>query len=114
MVCDFEFNTESIFCVFVYLILGDGTVNFAEFVNILEKMSEESYETSAEEEERELRDAFRIFDKHNRGYITASDLRAVLRCLGKNLDEDESNDNFSCSTNFELVNFNDYHSNNFS
>lgn len=31
-----------------------------------------------------------MFDKHNRGYITASDLRAVLQCLGEDLDEDES------------------------
>lgn len=73
---------------------GDGTVSFNEFVDILEKMSEESCESSAEDEERELRDAFRVFDKHNRGYITASDLRAVLRCLGEDLREDESNLNY--------------------
>lgn len=53
-------------------------------------MSEESFGTSAEDEERELRDAFHVFDKHNRGYITASDLRAVLRCLGEDLVENES------------------------
>lgn len=46
--------------------------------------------TSAEQEERELRDAFRVFDKHNRGYICASDLRAVLQCLGEDLSEEES------------------------
>lgn len=45
---------------------------------------------SREEEEKELRDAFRVFDKHNRGYITASDLRAVLQCLGEDLSEEES------------------------
>lgn len=43
-----------------------------------------------EQEERELRDAFRVFDKHNRGYISASDLRAVLQCLGEDLSEEES------------------------
>lgn len=69
---------------------GDGTVNFEEFVDILERMSEESYTSSAEDEERELRDAFRVFDKHNRGFITASDLRAVLGCLGENLCESDS------------------------
>ena len=46
--------------------------------------------SSAEQEERELRDAFRVFDKHNRGYICASDLRAVLQCLGEDLSEEES------------------------
>ena len=45
---------------------------------------------SREDEEKELRDAFRVFDKHNRGYITASDLRAVLQCLGEDLSEEES------------------------
>lgn len=53
-------------------------------------MTDATAESSADQEERELRDAFRVFDKHNRGYITASDLRAVLQCLGEDLDEDES------------------------
>ena len=77
----------------MYLIqisLGDGNVSFEEFVDILSNITDCSAETSADQEERELRDAFRVFDKHNRGYITASDLRAVLQCLGEDLDEDES------------------------
>lgn len=69
---------------------GDGNVSFEEFVDILSNMTDTTTETSADQEERELRDAFRVFDKHNRGYITASDLRAVLQCLGEDLDEDES------------------------
>lgn len=69
---------------------GDGNVSFEEFVEILSNMTDATAETSADQEERELRDAFRVFDKHNRGYITASDLRAVLQCLGEDLDEDES------------------------
>lgn len=56
-------------------------------------MTDATAESSADQEERELRDAFRVFDKHNRGYITASDLRAVLQCLGEDLDEDESMEN---------------------
>lgn len=78
------------FLMRISYFVGDGTVSFEEFVDILEKMTEESCESSAEDEERELRDAFRVFDKHNRGYITASDLRQVLRCLGEDLREDES------------------------
>lgn len=65
-------------------------MSFEEFVNILSNMTDATAESSADQEERELRDAFRVFDKHNRGYITASDLRAVLQCLGEDLDEDES------------------------
>lgn len=70
--------------------IGDGNVSFEEFVDILSNITDATAETSSDQEERELRDAFRVFDKHNRGYITASDLRAVLQCLGEDLDEDES------------------------
>lgn len=71
---------------------GDGNVSFEEFVDILSNMTYEDKSglSSADQEERELRDAFRVFDKHNRGYITASDLRAVLQCLGEDLDEEDS------------------------
>lgn len=70
---------------------GDGIVSFEEFVDIMSTMTTDTPSLSAaDQEERELRDAFRVFDKHNRGYITASDLRAVLQCLGEDLDEDES------------------------
>lgn len=74
----------------LHCISGDGNVSFEEFVDILSNMTDATAESSADQEERELRDAFRVFDKHNRGYITASDLRAVLQCLGEDLDEDES------------------------
>ncbi|XP_075157282.1 uncharacterized protein LOC142230524 [Haematobia irritans] len=73
---------------------GDGNVSFEEFVDILSNMAYEDKSglPAADQEERELRDAFRVFDKHNRGYITASDLRAVLQCLGEDLDEEEIED----------------------
>ncbi|KOB73237.1 Uncharacterized protein OBRU01_11021, partial [Operophtera brumata] len=86
---------------------GDGTITKEELgrvmrslgqfarVEELQDMLQESMSgagggtSSAEQEERELRDAFRVFDKHNRGYICASDLRAVLQCLGEDLSEEE-------------------------
>uniref|UniRef100_A0A1A9UW47 EF-hand domain-containing protein n=1 Tax=Glossina austeni TaxID=7395 RepID=A0A1A9UW47_GLOAU len=73
---------------------GDGNVSFEEFVDILSNMAYEDKSglSVADQEERELRDAFRVFDKHNRGYITASDLRAVLQCLGEDLDEEDIED----------------------
>ncbi|XP_012523492.1 calmodulin isoform X2 [Monomorium pharaonis] len=73
---------------------GDGNVSFEEFVEIVSNIGGAS--TAAppdqDQEEQELRDAFRVFDKHNRGYITASDLRAVLQCLGEDLSEEEIED----------------------
>ncbi|KAK4878432.1 hypothetical protein RN001_010938 [Aquatica leii] len=69
---------------------GDGNVSFEEFVEIAWSAGAgRDHVISTEEEEKELRDAFRVFDKHNRGYITPSDLRAVLQCLGEDLSEEE-------------------------
>ncbi|XP_018398782.1 PREDICTED: calmodulin-like [Cyphomyrmex costatus] len=73
---------------------GDGNVSFEEFVEIVSNIGGASTTASTDQhqEEQELRDAFRVFDKHNRGYITASDLRAVLQCLGEDLSEEEIED----------------------
>ncbi|XP_050450202.1 calmodulin-like isoform X2 [Cataglyphis hispanica] len=72
---------------------GDGNVSFEEFVEIVSNIGANTAAPSdQDQEEQELRDAFRVFDKHNRGYITASDLRAVLQCLGEDLSEEEIED----------------------
>lgn len=73
---------------------GDGSFSFEEFVEIVSNMGANSSDSAptADQEEKELRDAFRVFDKHNRGYIVASDLRAVLQCLGEDLSEEEIED----------------------
>jgi calmodulin len=48
-------------------------------------------EISEEQEEKELREAFRVFDRTGNGYITSSDLRSVLQCLGEDgMTEEES------------------------
>lgn len=67
---------------------GDGTFSFEEFVQVMANIGGIS-EQSVEDEEEELRQAFRVFDKSGCGYITASDLRAVLQCIGEDLTEDE-------------------------
>ncbi|XP_048736680.1 calmodulin-beta-like [Ostrea edulis] len=67
---------------------GDGTFSFEEFVQVMANMGGIS-EQSAEDEEEELRQAFRVFDKGGCGYITASDLRSVLQCMGEDLTEEE-------------------------
>lgn len=85
-------NVSKITCQNVNLS-GDGNVSFEEFLEIAWSAgagTDADQVLSREEEEKELRDAFRVFDKHNRGYITASDLRAVLQCLGEDLSEEES------------------------
>ena len=39
--------------------------------------------------EEELREAFRIFDKEGNGFITASELRHIMMNLGEKLTEEE-------------------------
>ena len=47
-------------------------------------------EKSQEQEEKELKEAFKVFDRTGHGYITSNDLRSVIQCLGEQLSEDES------------------------
>ena len=39
--------------------------------------------------EREMQDAFRVFDKDGNGFITASELRYVMTNLGEKLSDEE-------------------------
>lgn len=70
---------------------GDGTFSFEEFVQVMANVGGIS-EGGDENEEEELREAFKLFDKNKRGYITPSDLRAVLQCMGEELSEEEIDD----------------------
>lgn len=65
--------------------VGDGNVSFEDFIDL--SCSSESLNVSSADE---LKEAFKVFDKYNRGYITSSDLRMVLQCLGEDLSEEES------------------------
>jgi calmodulin len=47
-------------------------------------------EKTEEQEEKELKEAFNVFDRSGNGFITSSDLRSVIQCLGEQLNEDES------------------------
>ena len=42
-----------------------------------------------DEDERELREAFRVLDKGNKGVIPVEDLRWLLQSLGDDLNADE-------------------------
>ena len=55
---------------------GNGTIDFPEFLTM---MARKMRDTDAEEE---LEEAFRIFDKDNRGYISSSNLRYLMLKLG--------------------------------
>ena len=62
---------------------GSGTIEFAEFLALITRKTEES------EAEDELREIFRVFDEDGDGYISAVELKHVMRNLGEKLrDED--------------------------
>jgi len=45
-----------------------------------------------QDEEIELRESFKVFDKNGDGYISASELRQVMFTLGEKLTDDEVNE----------------------
>lgn len=69
-------------------INGDGRFSFEEFIQFMENMGGITENKDGEDEE-ELRQAFKMFDKSGSGYICASDLRVVIQCLGEDLTEEE-------------------------
>ncbi|XP_042059776.1 calmodulin-2/4-like isoform X1 [Salvia splendens] len=62
---------------------GNGTIEFAEFLNL---MANKMKETDAEEE---LKEAFKVFDTDQNGYISATELRHVMINLGEKLTDEE-------------------------
>lgn len=46
------------------LLLGDGTIDFTEFVQMMQRKQQNVADT-----EEELRSAFRVFDKDGSGYV---------------------------------------------
>jgi calmodulin len=62
---------------------GNGTVDFPEFLRLMARRMRDS--DSAEE----LREAFRVFDKDQNGFISAAELRHVMTNLGERLTDAE-------------------------
>ncbi len=58
--------------------LGNGKIDFPEFVQLMEKM------TKPKDDEKAALDAFRVFDPEGRGYIQSHILREILQ---KSLDQ---------------------------
>ncbi|XP_064622657.1 caltractin ICL1b-like [Lineus longissimus] len=60
-----------------------GTIDFDEFKEMMAK------KVVGTDPEEEIRDAFRVFDKDNNGFITAVELRHVMSNLGEKLTDEE-------------------------
>ncbi|KAI4350057.1 hypothetical protein L6164_010582 [Bauhinia variegata] len=62
---------------------GNGTIEFGEFLNLMATKMKEN------EVEDQLREAFRVFDKDQDGYISPPELRHVMRTLGEKVTDEE-------------------------
>ncbi|CAG9783632.1 unnamed protein product [Diatraea saccharalis] len=63
-----------------------GRLEFGEFVTLAAKFI---VEEDAEAMQKELREAFRLYDKEGNGYIPTSSLREILRELDEQLTDEE-------------------------
>ncbi|KAK9315713.1 hypothetical protein V1522DRAFT_409271 [Lipomyces starkeyi] len=62
---------------------NDGTIDFPEFLTM---MARKMKDTDSEEE---IKEAFRVFDRDNNGYISATELRHVMTSIGERLTDEE-------------------------
>ncbi|RDX63487.1 Calmodulin-like protein 8, partial [Mucuna pruriens] len=78
---------------------GNGTIEFGQFLNLMARKMKDannvlcmhvygSIEKQSEAEE-ELKEAFRLFDKDQDGYISPTELLSVMRNIGVKVTEEE-------------------------
>jgi calmodulin len=81
---------------------GDGTIDFPEFLNLMAKKMQVRWPVyrlhlqahpfappQDTDTEDDLKEAFKVFDKDNDGYISAPELRHVLTNIGEKLSDEE-------------------------
>ncbi|CAK8679678.1 unnamed protein product [Clavelina lepadiformis] len=62
---------------------GSGTIDFPEFLTMMARKIKDT------NSEKEVREAFRVFDRDGNGYITAAQLRQFMTNLGEKLTDEE-------------------------
>lgn len=65
---------------------NDGTVDFSEFMTMMARRMRTT------DNEEEVREAFRVFDRNGNGFISAAELRHVLTSIGDKLTDEEADD----------------------
>jgi len=63
--------------------VGGGSVDFNGFKNLMYKHHKDV------DAEKEMRDAFKVFDRDGKGEVSTQELRAVLTSMGEKLTEEE-------------------------
>ena len=62
---------------------GSGWIDFDEFLALMAKKTKDA------EDEQELREAFRVFDKNNKGVIETGDLKVIFKALDPDMPDEE-------------------------
>lgn len=65
---------------------GNGTIDFAEFIQMMPAASKNERDENAEEE---MLEAFKVFDSDGNGNISADELRQIMANLGEKLTDEE-------------------------
>ncbi|KAI0241176.1 20 kDa calcium-binding protein [Lamellibrachia satsuma] len=65
---------------------GTGYIDFEEFRMILERKMQE------DEDEKELKEMFRVLDKEKKGEVDVKELRWIIKNLGDDLSEEDIDD----------------------
>ncbi|VDN97980.1 unnamed protein product [Rodentolepis nana] len=63
---------------------GDGSIDFNEFLKVMTKKLDDC------EPEREMQEAFEVFDKNGDGYISQAELRDAMASFGENVSVKET------------------------
>jgi calmodulin len=62
---------------------GSGWIDFDEFLALMARKTKEA------EDEQEFREAFRVFDKGNKGQIETGDLKVIFKALDPDMSDEE-------------------------
>ncbi|MCJ1321932.1 hypothetical protein MMC15_007277 [Xylographa vitiligo] len=68
---------------------NNGTIDFPEFLTM---MARKMKDTDSEDEirvDQNIKEAFKVFDRDNNGFISAAELRHVMTSIGEKLTDDE-------------------------
>ena len=66
---------------------GNGSINYTEFLKLMKDSDNADLEA-----EKDMMEAFRVFDTDGNGFINADVLRHVMTNIGESLSEEESQD----------------------
>lgn len=71
------------FLNFRLIFVGNGEIDFEEFVMMMAKKNQDA------DTEKELKEAFSVFDQDCDGFINTKELKQVMSNLGENLTDDD-------------------------